>query len=182
MKLIPNFFFSAILFSFCLLYILSTTTITVTLKINITHCTLIVQVLMFGGLIDFTRQELLESKHVLITALREGRKFIDLFLSVKSTKLISVMFYEKENQVCLTLFLSFFDTFLYFNFLLFVCKFCAARPKNIYFILLYPILSHVLSYIIFSTLVFAFLLLSYFISFYFIFLILSRVLLSKRVL
>ena len=66
---------------------------------------------MFGGLIDFTRQELLESKHVLMTALREGRKFIDLFLSAKSTKFISAMFYEKENQV------EFFIYFFFFFFL-----------------------------------------------------------------
>ena len=54
---------------------------------------------MFGGLIEFTREENLESKNILMTALREGKKFIDLFLSVKSSKFISVMFYKKENQV-----------------------------------------------------------------------------------
>ena len=68
---------------------------------------------MFGGLIDFTRQEMLESKHVLMTALREGRKFIDLFLSAKSTRFISAMFYEKENQV--RLFIHFLFSFLFLS-------------------------------------------------------------------
>ena len=57
-----------------------------------------IKVLIFGGLIDFTRQENLDLKNILMTSLREGRKFIDLFLCQKSSHLISVMFSERENQ------------------------------------------------------------------------------------
>ena len=41
---------------------------------------------IFGGLIDFTRQENLDLRNILMTSLREGRKFIDLFLCQKSFK------------------------------------------------------------------------------------------------
>ena len=57
-----------------------------------------IKVAIFGGLIDFTRQENLDLRKILMTSLREGRKFIDLFLCQKSSHLISVMFSEKENQ------------------------------------------------------------------------------------
>ena len=57
-----------------------------------------IKVVIFGGLIDFTRQENLDLKNILMTSLREGRKFIDLFLCQKSSHLISVMFSERENQ------------------------------------------------------------------------------------
>ena len=57
-----------------------------------------IKVAIFGGLIDFTRQENLDLRNILMTSLREGRKFIDLFLCQKSSHLISVMFSEKENQ------------------------------------------------------------------------------------
>lgn len=50
-----------------------------------------------------------------MAALREGGKFIDLFLSQKSSKFISVLFYEKENQVQ-NIFLSIFDVILFTTF------------------------------------------------------------------
>ena len=101
---------------------------------------------MFGGLIDFTRQEMLESKHVLMTALREGRKFIDLFLSAKSTRFISAMFYEKENQV--RLFIHFLFSFLFLSlyysmysfWILWRFFFMCVKSFLFYFILFYFIL------------------------------------------
>ena len=39
-----------------------------------------IKVAIFSGLIDFTRQENLDLRNILMTSLREGRKFIDLFL------------------------------------------------------------------------------------------------------
>ena len=99
---------------------------------------------MFGGLIDFTRQELLESKHVLMTALREGRKFIDLFLSAKSTKFISAMFYEKENQV--EFFIYFF--FFFFYNCIFLCLHSELyKCKKVFYVTLFYFMYFVLSFL-----------------------------------
>jgi hypothetical protein len=60
---------------------------------------------IFGGLIDFTKEPQLEKKTVLMHALREGGRFINLFLTPKSEKLLVRMFLQEKGQVSE----SFFD-------------------------------------------------------------------------
>jgi Fanconi anaemia protein FancD2 nuclease len=56
---------------------------------------LLVDVLM--SLISLTKEENMARKHILMTALREGGKFLDLFLSPKSGNLFSLLFAKKAT-------------------------------------------------------------------------------------
>lgn len=51
------------------------------------------------GLIAFTKEDLFTTKKILSAALREGKKFMDLFLSLKSSLLVDAI-YKYEVGTC----------------------------------------------------------------------------------
>jgi hypothetical protein len=62
------------------------------------------------GLIAFTKDDIFGTKKILSAALREGKKFMDLFLSTKSSILVDAMF---KYEVYLKQYLSFIYIYIY---------------------------------------------------------------------